>query len=137
MAVFRAVYTSRPFGFDDAILSSILENAQRLNARDGVTGALICRSDMYLQLLEGSEIHVMNTLKRIKQDDRHIELTLHVAESAAERMFGRWAMLHDPATSWIWSQQDVSAGAVQRATPEEIMAFFIKLQGLHDKKTVE
>jgi hypothetical protein len=137
MAVFRAVYTSRPFGFDTAILSGILQSAQRLNARDGVTGALICRGDIYLQLLEGPEKLVMNTLERIKRDDRHIEVTLRIAQSEAERMFGKWAMLHDPATSWIWSQKEVSAGAVERATPEEIMAIFIKLQGLHDQDTVE
>ena len=137
MAVFRAVYTSRPFGFDAAILSRILQDAQRLNARDGITGALICRGDIYLQLLEGSEKQVMNTLERIKRDDRHVEVTLHVAQSATERMFGRWAMLHDPATSWIWSQKEISAGAVERAAPEEIMAFFIKLQGLHDPDSVE
>ncbi len=137
MAVFRAVYTSRPFGFDNAILSGILQSAQRLNARDGVTGALICRGDIYLQLLEGPEKLVMNTLERIKRDDRHIEVTLRIAQSEAERMFGKWAMLHDPATSWIWSQKEVSAGAVERATPDEIMAIFIKLQGLHDQDTVE
>lgn len=137
MDVFRAVYTSRPFGFDTAILSHILHDARRLNARDGVTGALICRGDIYLQLLEGPEKQVMNTLERIKRDDRHIEVKLHVAQSATERMFGHWAMLHDPATSWIWSQKEVSAGAVARATPEEIMAFFIKLQGLHDLDSKE
>ena len=135
MEVFRAVYTSRPFGFDTTILSGILMDARRLNTRDGVTGALICRGDIYLQLLEGAERQVRDTLDRIKRDDRHLEVTLHVAQSAAERMFASWAMLHDPATSWIWSQEEVAAGAVERATPEAVMAFFVKLRDMQVMKS--
>lgn len=137
MDLFRAVYTSRPFGFDTAILSSILLDARRLNARDDITGALICRGDIYLQLLEGPELKVRNTLERIKRDDRHLEVTLHIAENAPERMFGGWAMLHDPAASWIWSQAGVSAGAVERATPEEIMSIFTKLHDVHDAGSID
>ncbi|EFL88199.1 bluf domain-containing protein [Ahrensia sp. R2A130] len=37
------------------------------------------------------------TLDRIKRDDRHVNLVLHVEASASERMFGEWDMLHDPA----------------------------------------
>lgn len=132
MDLFRAIYASRPFGFDTAILSSILQDARRLNARDDITGALICRADVYLQLLEGPEQQVRNTLERIKRDDRHLEVTLHIAENAPERMFGGWAMLHDPAASWIWSQAEVSAGALERATPEDIMSIFTKLHDVYD-----
>lgn len=128
MSVFRAVYTSRPFGFDAGILNGILLDARRANARDGVTGALICRADIYLQLLEGPREQVANTLERIKRDDRHMDVKVHVEEDVPERMFGQWAMLHDPAASWIWSQQEVSNGAVERATGEEVMAFFEQLR---------
>ncbi len=128
MSLFRAIYTSRPFGFDTAILNGILLDARRANARDGVTGALICRADIYLQLLEGPQEEVKNTLERIKRDDRHLEVRVHVAENVSERMFGEWAMLHDPAASWIWPREDVSAGAVERATAQEIMGFFKQLR---------
>jgi hypothetical protein len=130
MSLFRAVYTSRPFGFDDAILNGILMEARRANDRDGLTGALICRGDIYIQWLEGPEAQVRNALARIKRDDRHLEMTLHVEEPASERMFGKWAMLHDPAASWIWSQEEVADGAVERATPEELIAFFMPLRGV-------
>jgi hypothetical protein len=128
MSLFRVIYTSQPFGFDTGILSSILLDARRLNVRDDITGALICRGDIYLQLLEGPEQQVRQALERIKRDDRHLEVTLHVEEHASDRMFGNWAMLHDPAASWIWSQEEVADGAAERATPEEIMAFFTRLQ---------
>ncbi len=130
MSLFRAIYTSRPFGFDTGILNGILLDARRANARDGVTGALICRADIYLQLLEGPEGTVKNTLERIQRDDRHLEMKVHVAENVSGRMFGEWAMLHDPAASWIWSREEVAAGAVERATPEQILAFFTQLRGM-------
>jgi hypothetical protein len=128
MNLFRAIYTSQPFGFDEGILGGILLDARRANLRDGVTGALICRADVYLQWLEGPEDVVRATLARIKRDDRHLEVTLHVAEPVTERVFGEWAMLHDPAATWIWTQKEVAGGAVERATPEEITGFFIRLR---------
>lgn len=128
MALFRAIYTSRPFGFDAGILNGILADARRANLRDGITGALICRGDIYLQWLEGPEEQVRDALARIERDDRHLEVRLHVAERLSERMFGDWAMLHDPASSWIWPQEAVADGAVERATPEEITTFFMELR---------
>lgn len=128
MSLFRAIYTSRPFGFDTGILRGVLMDARRCNARDAITGALICRADIYLQWLEGPEDLVRRTLERIQRDDRHLEVKLHVAEPTSERVFGDWAMLHDPATSWLWTQEEVAAGAAERATPEEITGFFLKLR---------
>ncbi len=67
-------------------------------------------------------------LERIGRDDRHLDVTLHVTEPAEDRVFGDWAMLHDPAATWIWSQQEVAGGAVEAATPEEVTAFFLRLR---------
>jgi hypothetical protein len=128
MDLFRAIYTSQPFGFDAGILNGVLMDARRANLRDGITGALICRADIYLQWLEGPEEQVRAALERINRDDRHLEVTLHVAEPVPERMFAEWAMLHDPAASWIWSQDEIAGGAVERATPEEITDFFMRLR---------
>jgi hypothetical protein len=129
MGLFRAIYTSRPFGFEEGILNQILMTARRCNVRDDVTGALICRSDIYLQWLEGPEEKVKNTLERISRDDRHDEMKVQVAASVSERIFGDWAMLHDPAVSWIWTQSEVADGAVAGATPEKIIGFFMPLRG--------
>lgn len=129
MSVFRAIYTSRPFGYDDSILAGILFDARRANTRDGITGALICRADIYLQWLEGPEDKVRQAIARIERDDRHVEVVVHVAETVPVRMFGDWAMRHDPAATWIWPQDEVADGAVDRATPAEVTAFFIRLLG--------
>lgn len=128
MDVFRAIYTSQPFGYDSSILDGILMEARRANVRDGITGALICRADIYLQWLEGPELEVRKTLERIERDDRHLDVKVHVAEHVTERTFAEWAMLHDPAATWIWSQSEIADGALERTTPEEITGFFLKLR---------
>ena len=134
MSFYRVIYTSRPFGFDVGTLNGILMDARRLNERDGITGALICRGDIYIQLLEGPEAQVRNTVERIGRDDRHVEMTLHVTQGVPERMFGNWAMLHDPAATWIWSHEEVDAGAAERASPGEVEAFFVQLR---DRQAVQ
>jgi len=65
----------------------------------------------------------------IERDDRRLEVKVHVAEPVSERAFGEWAVLHDPAAIWIWSQSKVADGTVDRAMPEEITAFFTRLRG--------
>jgi hypothetical protein len=57
----QLIYSSKPFGFDEAALNQILIIARRNNPRDSITGALICRLDLYLQLLEGPQAAVEAT----------------------------------------------------------------------------
>lgn len=133
MGLHRIIYTSRPFGYDSGMLNGILVDARRANERDGITGALICRDDIYLQWLEGPKEALEAGMERIRQDDRHLELKVHAAEDVTQRVFGAWAMLHDPATTWIWTHEEVASGAVDRATPDELKAFFLKLRNKHDE----
>lgn len=127
MTVFRAVYSSRPFGYDSGTLNGILSDARRLNARDGVTGALICRHDIYLQWLEGPEPAVRACLSRIANDDRHVDMLMHVTETVPDRLFPEWSMLHDPASTWIWTPAQVAADIRERAGPRDVKAFFLRL----------
>lgn len=131
MSIYRAIYTSRPFGFDSGTLNGILVHAQRANQSVGITGALICREDVYLQLLEGPEQAVRTALERIKRDDRHLEVMVHVEKTVSERMFGKWAMLHDPAATWIWSRAEVRDDAIERTTAAEVEGFFQKLSDMN------
>ena len=124
MSVHRLVYVSRPFGFDSAMLNGILLDARDNNSRNDITGALICRADMYLQLLEGPEAAVEATYGRILNDDRHMDIVRLVAGPTANRLFPKWAMHDDPARSWMWTQEQVEDGAVQRATEAEILSVF-------------
>jgi len=132
MDLYRVIYTSRPFGYDQATLNGILMDARGANERSGVTGALICRRDLFIQLLEGPQQDVSDTTRRIRRDDRHTDMTMHVERRVNTRMFGAWSMLHDPAATWIWSAEDVAKGAIGRASPQEVEGFFQTLLEQHE-----
>lgn len=124
MAVAQIIYASKPFGFDSSVLDDILTISRDRNSRDDITGTLICRADMYLQLIEGPAAALQATYDRISGDDRHADVNLLVSRDVEERMFPEWAMRDDPARSWMWSQAEVSAGAIRSATPQQIIAVF-------------
>jgi hypothetical protein len=120
----QLIYSSQPFGYDEATLAGILMDARRCNSRDGVTGALICRRDVYLQLVEGPEPAVRAAYARIARDDRHLDVVLHVALPVSERLFGAWAMLHDPAVSWLPPDAD---GGLERLRATDVRRVFTAL----------
>ncbi len=123
----QLVYSSRPFGFDGAILAGILVTARTLNDRDDITGALICRADLYLQLLEGPAAAIDAAYARIARDDRHLEVTTLVRREVADRMFPRWAMFDDPARSWMWTPDEIAEGKATSASAEEVFAVFARV----------
>lgn len=127
MPLFQLIYASRPFGFDDLALTGILASAHRNNVRDAITGALICREDLFIQLLEGPHDKVTSSFDRIKRDDRHTDLRMLFTGEIAARLFPEWAMRHDPAQTWMWTREQVTAGAVQAATPDDARAIFARL----------
>ena len=128
MGLLQIIYVSQPFGFDEAMLYGILMDARRNNLRDDVTGALICRGDAYLQLIEGPEISIRNTYARIASDRRHVDVNLLFGEPVSNRLFPGWAMRDDPARSWMWTQKQVAAGAIANATRPELLAVFERLK---------
>ena len=132
MTLIQLTYASRPFGFDGPTLSGILLDARRCNDRDGITGALICRDDLYLQMLEGPQAVVEATYLRIGRDDRHLEVRQlsHRRIGETDRMFARWAMRDDPAQSWVWSRKDLDDGALDVATEAEVLAMFQRLAAI-------
>lgn len=127
MPLVQLVYASRPFGFDQATLSNLLLDSRRANARDDITGALIARHDLYLQLLEGPEPKVADVYRRILLDDRHVDVTKLVERRIDTRLFPGWAMRDDPAQSWVWSIEAVRDGAIARTTEAEVLGFFTRL----------
>ena len=127
MLLTQLVYTSRPFGFNDLELMDILQVSRHNNERDKITGSLICREDIYLQLLEGPRAAVSSTYAKILRDNRHAEVVLLWAGDAQERLFPAWFMRHDPVQSWMWTPKQVRAGAVTEAPMEEIRNIFVRL----------
>ena len=127
MKEFQLIYASTPFGYDDLALMEILSKARKLNARDGITGSLICREDLYLQLLEGPGPAVEATFNRILRDGRHANVAVLWSGDIEARMFPEWTMRHDPAQSWMWSREDVARGAITETPATDIRAIFQRL----------
>ncbi|MDG4649272.1 BLUF domain-containing protein [Roseibacterium sp. SDUM158017] len=127
MDLYRIIYSSQPFGYDEAALAGILVDARRCNERDGVTGALVCRRDVFLQLIEGPRPRVLDTFERIRRDDRHVDVAVHLSGPVPERLFGGWAMLHDPAASWFEAAKGRPADWLAAADADEISALFTSI----------
>ena len=123
----QVIYWSQPFGYDTAMLGGILLAARRNNRRDGVSGALVCRHDIYLQLIEGPETAIDALYARILRDDRHLDVRPLWSGTVAQRMFPDWEMLDDPARSWMWSAAEVADDAVDKASPDEVRAVFARV----------
>ena len=64
---------------------------------------------------------------RIRRDDRHLEVREHVNERVPARLFGDWAMLHDPAQSLIWSPEALTDAKRASLTPTEVRHIFAEL----------
>ncbi len=127
MTMMQLIYHSQPFGFDEAMLNGILLQARRNNGRDGLTGALIVRADVYLQLLEGPPVAVAACFERIKRDDRHLAVKCVSERAVAERLFPAWSMRDDQVPSWLWTASEVADGAIDAAAPAEVLAVFERL----------
>lgn len=125
----QIIYRSQPFGFDDSVLAGILVRARANNLRDDITGALLCRHDLYLQLIEGPATMIDALFARISRDDRHSDIQLLLTGIVGERMFPQWSMLDDQMPSLAWSQAEVRAGAIEAAGPEAARAVFARIAG--------
>lgn len=123
----QLIYRSQPFGFDHAMLAGILSAARRNNRANGITGALICRQDMYIQLVEGPDEAIDALYQRILADDRHTEVKLAMSAEVEERMFPEWDMLDDTNPSMTFSKDEVEDGAIERASPEMLQALFRRI----------
>lgn len=125
----QLIYRSQPFGYDKAMLAGILLTARRNNPRLDITGALICRHDLYLQLIEGPKPAIEALFARIAEDDRHNDVRLLLSTAVDRRMFPDWAMLDDTPDSMFWSPDEVAAGAIEQAGPLALVAAFAKVAG--------
>ena len=127
MTITQLIYYSQPFGFDDAMLDGILLQARRNNPANDLTGALIARGDLYLQLLEGPAEGVTGIFEKIRRDDRHLNVRLLSSEIVSSRLFPAWTMHDDPAQSWLWNADDVANGALDRASTADLRAIFRRI----------
>ena len=127
LKTFRLIYKSIPFGYDQNTLNGILSDAINYNKKNNITGALVCREDIYLQLLEGPEQAVNYTYQKILDDDRHLEVELLIKEHCNTRIFPKWNMKDDPAKTWFWNKEEVRSGIFKTLSKSKIIAVFEKV----------
>lgn len=123
----QLIYHSRPFGFDEATLLGILSQARRNNKKLGITGALVCRRDLYVQLIEGPGDAIDKLYSQIATDDRHCDVALLHRGQVTERMFPNWEMLDDSSPSMTWSTDEIESGSIENATEAELKRVFEKI----------
>jgi len=121
------IYYSVPITFDEETVKEILLKSRQNNAQSNVTGALICRSDLYFQYLEGPIDEVNKTFKKIELDNRHKNIQKIKEDETTRRLFASWAMREDPVKSWMWTRIEVKAGILTRVKPKEAFEVFERL----------
>ena len=120
------IYASTPFGFSEGDLDHILIKSRYNNDKNNITGALLCRDDLYLQYLEGPEKEIDSTYSKIIRDDRHTEVQLLKSGMSTRRLFANWAMKDDPVRSWMWTKEEIDGRVLERVPETEAMEIFIK-----------
>ena len=127
MVLSRLIYCSQPFGYDQPMLNGILADARTYNPKNNITGALICREDIFLQLLEGPEDKILLTYNRILNDDRHLDIELLVQEPCDDRLFPTWSMKDDPAKTWFWTKDEIDAGILTSVSKNDLLGVFDRI----------
>ena len=122
----QVIYVSKPVGFDDKIRDSILVQSKRNNEKNQITGALICRSDLYLQYLEGPAHKIDFVYSKIKLDSRHTDVKLLEDTRSKRRLFSNWAMRDDPVKDWMWTQKEVADAIFERLSKNDAMKIFVQ-----------
>jgi hypothetical protein len=87
------VYSSRASaGFDPSHLVDVLLHSRRNNRRLGLSGMLLYRAGIFLQVIEGPEAVLRERMAIIASDPRHDGVDVLLEEPIAERMFPAWTM---------------------------------------------
>jgi hypothetical protein len=91
--VLSVVYSSTATtSFSDADLGALLTVSRGNNARSGLTGMLLSRDDRFLQVLEGPEDQVEETMTRIAADSGHRDVRILLRGPIEQRQFPDWTM---------------------------------------------
>ncbi|CAL4859053.1 MULTISPECIES: BLUF domain-containing protein [Microbacterium] len=98
--VFSVVYSSTATEpMDDDALRELLEQCRASNAERDVTGMLLYRNGRFIQILEGPEQAVRETMGKIERDPRHDRLRVLIDEFIDERHFAEWTMGYEAITT--------------------------------------
>ena len=75
-------------------LQNILTVAKEKNAQRDISGCLIFHKNCFVQILEGKKEDVLQLYEKIKEDDRHNNITLLWENEVENRYFPDWNMAY-------------------------------------------
>ena len=89
-------FSTQLFDIDDEKtgIKAILEKSRANNSKRGITGMLLYRDGVFLQILEGPYDEIMNTFGRIACDGRHEGCKILVRQKTDKRLFENWSMAY-------------------------------------------
>ena len=73
-------------------VTRILEQAQKNNERNGITGALVFNHNYFLQSIEGARPVINGLLRKLVQDERHHSLQIVECREVEQRQWNKWSM---------------------------------------------
>lgn len=132
-ASFRLIYQSRLGGADDPLVFNdlgrtkreIAEVSARNNAAEGLSGILIERQGLFLQVLEGPGPALERVFERICRDRRHTDLTLYDYAEIRSTAFPAWSMRYlasdDLPGEYRESVEDIFLEICATATGDDIV----------------
>ncbi len=87
------IYRSQMHLTQETDLILLVEKANAENAARGITGILLLKDNVYLQILEGDECVLEQLFSTIKQDDRHHQVVELMRDYAPRRRFENVGMM--------------------------------------------
>jgi hypothetical protein len=76
-------------------IEALLEKSRTFNALHAITGCLLFTQGVFLQYLEGNQLHVLSLFDRIKEDKRHSQVRLLTHGNVEKREFRDWGMAYE------------------------------------------
>lgn len=93
MSAYKLFYVSNATDeLKDNGIDTILEASRKNNPAQGITGILLFRSGIFLQLLEGEKAAVDALYEKIQKDPRHSNVINLFTIEDEKRLFDDWAM---------------------------------------------
>ena len=89
----QLIYISYSKGFfDQQQLSELLAVCKKENSKHGITGLLLYKSGVFMQVIEGERAEIEQLYKNIENDDSHTGIILLIKESISNRELPDWSM---------------------------------------------
>ncbi len=80
-------------GITSEDIADIIKSATKYNIENELTGILLYRGGIFLQLLEGDEMAIKSLFEtKIKTDNRHSNIVEFFYIPAETRLFNKWSM---------------------------------------------